>query len=377
MKKHLIFFAVALILSFSNVIAASGCSGFINPQINYLSNRANPSATPLALLQGSQLKDISYVPNGQKTFKTLNDYFDAYCITGLLVLHKGEIVYERYGQGVGSRDFLLSASMSKSILALLVGIAIEDGRLRLDETVKEILPDFATSAFASATVEDLLRMTAGVTLINSYVKGASSDNQATNPMISPNQDVRRYLREKRDLNPLGKIFDYNGVVSAMLGAVLQARTGQTHTQYLEEKIWKPMGASEPGYWIKNRKGEEGVQGQFVATLRDYGRLGLLVMRKGKVGTAQVIPESWITEMVALRLDKPQPSGLPKYGFHVWIPEAAGGRSSFSGTNGQAIFIDPVAQTVIVHTANSPMADYEGNSHLYPLRDALVRALKSK
>ena len=377
MTKHLIFFAAALMLSSSNVIAASGCSGFINPQRNHLSNRANPSDTPLVLPQGSELKDISYLPTGQKTFKTVNDYFDAYCATGLLVLHKGEIVYEQYGQGVGSRDALLSASMSKSILALLVGIAIKDGRLRLDETVKEILPDFATSAFASATVEDLLRMTAGAAVINSYDKGASSDNQATNPMISPNQDVRRYLQDKRALNPSGKIFDYNGVVSAMLGAVLQARTGQTHTQYLEEKLWKPMGASDPGYWIKNRKGEEGVQGQFVATLRDYGRLGLLVMRKGKAGTAEVIPESWITDMVVLRLDKPQPSGPHKYGYHIWIPQAAGGRSMFLGTNGQAIFIDPVAQTVIVHTANSPTAAYEGNSHLYPLRDALVRALKGK
>jgi CubicO group peptidase (beta-lactamase class C family) len=377
MKKNLIFFAAALMLSSSNVIAASGCSGFINNQRGHLSNRANPSTTPSVLPQGSELKEISYVPAGQKTFKTINDYFDAYCVTGLLVLHRGEIVYERYGQGVRPRDALLSASMSKSILALLVGVAIEDGRLRLDETVKEILPDFATSAFASATVEDLLRMTAGVAVINSYDKGANSDNQATNPIISPNQDVLRFLKEKRALNPLGRIFDYNGAVSAMLGAVLQARTGQTHTQYLEEKLWMPMGASDPGYWIKNRKGEEGVQGQFVATLRDYGRLGLLVMRKGKAGTTQVIPESWIAEMVALRLDKPQPSGPQKYGFHVWLPQAAGGRSMFLGTNGQAIFIDPVAQTVIVHTANSPKADYDGNSHLYPLRDALVSALKSK
>jgi CubicO group peptidase (beta-lactamase class C family) len=349
MKKNLIFFAAALMLSSSNVIAASGCSGFINNQRGHLSNRANPSTTPSVLPQGSELKEISYVPAGQKTFKTINDYFDAYCVTGLLVLHRGEIVYERYGQGVRPRDALLSASMSKSILALLVGVAIEDGRLRLDETVKEILPDFATSAFASATVEDLLRMTAGVAVINSYDKGANSDNQATNPIISPNQDVLRFLKEKRALNPLGRIFDYNGAVSAMLGAVLQARTGQTHTQYLEEKLWMPMGASDPGYWIKNRKGEEGVQGQFVATLRDYGRLGLLVMRKGKAGTTQVIPESWIAEMVALRLDKPQPSGPQKYGFHVWLPQAAGGRSMFLGTNGQAIFIDPVAQTVIVHT----------------------------
>ncbi len=323
------------------------------------------------------MPSVSYIPAGEKTRKTLNDYFDAYCVTGLLVMHKGEIVYERYLQGVQPSDFLLSASMSKSILAMLVGIAVEEGKLRLDETVKDILPDFTESAFAGATVEDLLRMTAGVAVVNSYERGATSDNQATNPIISPNQDIRRYLQQIKNPDPAGKVFDYNGVVSAMLGAVLQARTGQTHTQYLAEKLWKPMGAANPGYWIKNRKGEEGVQGQFVATLQDYARLGLLVMKKGKVGNTQVVPEAWINKMVELRLDKPQPAGPRKYGLHIWLPQAAGGRSMFMGTNGQAIFIDPVAQTVIVHTANSPVANYDGYTHLYPLRDAIVKALSGR
>jgi len=369
--------AAALLLGSSSVLAASGCTGFINSQRYYPVNRAEPSASPSALPQGPALTGVTYFPRGETKARSLDEYLDSYCVTGLLVLHKGEIVYERYLQGVRSSDSLLSASMSKSILALLVGIAVEDGKLRLDETVKDVIPDFATSAFADATVEDLLRMTSGVALRNSYEKGATADNQATNPMISPWQDTQRYLREKRDANPAGKVFDYNGAVTAMLGAVVQARTGQTHTQYLAEKLWQPMGASQPGYWIKNRKGEEGVQGQFVATLRDYGRLGLLIMSKGRVGTAQLVPGAWISDMVARRPDKPQPAGPAKYGLHIWIPEAAGGRSMFLGTNGQAIFIDPVAQTVIVHTANSPAANYDGNAHLYPLRDAIVKVLRDR
>jgi CubicO group peptidase (beta-lactamase class C family) len=138
-----------------------------------------------------------------------------------------------------------------------------------------------------------------------------------------------------------------------------------------------MGAEAPAYWIKNRRGEEGVQGMFAATLRDYARLGLLVMTKGKVGDKQIVPESWITQMTTLRLDKPQPTGQPKYGLHIWIPQAAGGRSMFLGTNGQAIFIDPIAETVVVHTANSPQASFDGNAHLYPLRDSIVKALKTR
>jgi len=308
--------------------AAAGCVGFRNPQRVYLVNRAEPSALPTALPQGQAIDHVSYVPLGQNNAWTLDDYLNSYCVTGLLVLHKGAIVYERYLQESKPSDALLSASMSKTILALLVGMAVEDGKLRMDETVREILPDFSSSAFAEATVEDLLRMSSGVALKVSYEKGVASDNQATSPIISPYRDVRQYLRDKRDANPDGKVFHYNGAVSAMLGSVLQTRMHQTHTQFLQERLWQPMGAEAPAYWIKNRRGEEGVQGMFAATLRDYARLGLLVMTKGKVGDKQIVPESWITQMTALRLDKSQPSGQPKYGLHIWIPQAAGGRSMF-------------------------------------------------
>lgn len=357
--------------------AASACSGFRNPQRVYPVNRAEPPALSAALPPGLTLEQVSYFPLGQKKPWTLEEYLDNYCVTGLLVLHKGTIVYERYLQGTRSGDALLSASMSKSVLALLVGIAVQDGQLAMEDTVKAVLPEFAESAFGNATVEDLLRMTSGVALQVSYEKGVASDNQATSPIISPFQDVLMYLRNKQQAHPEGKVFHYNGAVSAMLGAVLQARTHQTHTQFLQERLWQPMGAESPAYWIKNRKGEEGVQGMFAATLRDYARLGLLVMMQGKQGDKQIVPQSWITQMTHLRTDRPQPSGLPKYGLHIWIPQAAGGRSMFLGTNGQAIFIDPVAQTVIVHTANSPQAFYDGNAHLYPLRDAIVKSLNSR
>jgi CubicO group peptidase (beta-lactamase class C family) len=79
-------------------------------------------------------------------------------------------------------------------------------------------------------------------------------------------------------------------------------------------------------------------------------------------------------MTRLRTDKPQPSHPPFYGLHIWIPRAAGGRAMFWGVNGQNIFIDPIARVVIVHTGNSPAAEFNGNAHLFPLRDAIVRTL---
>lgn len=368
----------ALIFAVSQQAAAqSGCrQAFKNPQRLYSYNEARPSDAPLRFAAGEPLGSVSYRPIGESASSTLDEYLGKFCTTGFLVLHKDKIVFERYLQGVKPDDALLSASMSKTILSLLVGVAVSEGKLALDDRVKNVLPDFEASAFANDTIEELLRMTSGVALKTSYVRGEVSDNQATDPMSSPRQNMRSYLREKKQVAASGKQFYYSGAVSALLGLALSARTGQTNTAFLADKLWSPMGAESSGYWIKNASGEEGVQGQFVATLRDYARLGYLVMNHGAVDGRQVVPATWISQMSSLRRDKPQPPRAPFYGLHVWIPMADGGRSFFWGAGGQNIFVDPVAQVVIVHTGNSPDAGFNGDKHLFPLRDAIVKQLSA-
>ncbi|MBS7807655.1 serine hydrolase [Variovorax sp. PCZ-1] len=378
MKSIQALIAIPLLTMIQMAAAQSGCSqGFINPHRLYLHNEAKASVTPLSLAAGEPLGTVMYKARKDSQLSSLDDYLGKFCTTGFLVLHKGQVVFEKYQQGVRPDDMLLSASMSKTILSLIMGVAIAEGKLALNDRVQDILPDFKDSAFADNTIEELLCMTTGVELKNSYVRGETSDNQATNPMISPRQNMRSYLSQKKGLAAAGKRFDYNGAVSALLGLTLSARTGKSNTDYLAEKIWQPMGAKSNGYWIKNNNGEEGVQGQFAATLSDYAKLGYLVMNQGAINGKQLIPASWIAHMTTLRRDLPQSSGPPYYGLHVWIPQAAGGRSFFWGTNGQNIFVDPIAQVVIVHTGNSPNAEFHGNDHLFPLRDAIVTKLSSR
>jgi CubicO group peptidase (beta-lactamase class C family) len=359
-------------------VAQQGCTGsFLNTQQRFPFNEARAANAPLVFGRGAPLENVTYRVAGDPEAHSLEDYLTRFCTTGFLVLHEDRIVYERYLQGTGSQDALLSASMSKTILSLLVGVAVAEGKLTLDTTVRQVLPDFGASAFADDTVEDLLRMTTGVQLHAAYEAGAISDNRATDPTVSPRQNMRRYLKEKTDRSPAGKTFNYNGAVTALLGLVLSERTGMSNTGYLEDKIWSRIGAEGSGFWIKNFHGEEGVQGQFVARLRDYGRLGALVLNRGQVAGGQLVPAAWIDEMVMLRPDKPQPKGAPFYGLHVWIPQAAGGRSFFWGVGGQNIFVDPVARMVIVHTGNSREAQFAGDTHLFPLRDAIARTLRSR
>lgn len=359
--------------------ARDDCSGyFLNPQNGNPHNTANAAASPFPLKQGPALGEVSYKLRDDPNTYTLEQYLTKFCTTGFLVLKDDQIVFERYLQGRKPGDSLLSASMSKSILAMLVGVAVKEGKLALDERISAVLPDFKGSAFADDTVEDLLRMSSGAALFNSFEPGADSDNRAVNPLIYPRQNVREYLaRKKERAEAPGTAFKYNGAQTALLGAVLAQRMGGKNlTGYLEEKLWIPMGAEAKGYWIKNYHGEEGVQGQFAATLHDYARLGYLVMNQGSVDGKEVVPADWIAKMTELRRDKPQPAHPPYYGLHAWIPQAAGGRAMFWGVNGQNIFIDPVARVVIVHTGNGPQAEFDGNRHLFALRDAIARSLSA-
>ena len=374
---RIFFIAIAAILHCGLAYAQADClRGFRNPQDKFPHTTAQPAATPFALkVSEMPLGGVIYRPRGESEDRTLDAYLKKFCTTGLLVLKDDTIVFERYLQGHDASDRLLSASVSKTILSLLIGIAIDEKKLALDDKVRTILPDFKDSAFADATVEDLLRMSSGAALVEGYDVGRFSDNLAINPIVEPFRDAREFLRGKKELaGKPGTIFAYNGAQTAVLGLMLAERVGGSLTPYLEQKLWVPMGAEAKAHWLQNRLGQEGAQGFFVATLRDYARLGYLVMNQGRINGKQVVPASWIASMVELRRDKPQPAAVPYYGLHIWIPQAAGGRSFFWGTNGQNIFVDPVARVVIVHTGNSPKAEFHGNGNLFPLRDAITQYL---
>ena len=352
-------------------------NGWTNTQDNHRHKTAKPSPAPLHFQDGPPLGPVSYKLPGDPATYTLDDFLGRFCTTGFLVLKGDQVVFEKYLQGRKPSDTLLSASMSKSILSLLVGVAVSEGKISLQEKIGDILPDFKDSAFAQASVEDVMRMSSGAKLMNSFEPGAESDNRATDPIASPLQNVREFLSHKKDVSAApGTTFVYNGAQTAVLGAAMAARVGTDLTTYLEQKIWMPMGAESAGFWIKNRHDEEGVQGQFVATLRDYGHLGYLVMNGGQVNGRQVVPADWIKQMTTLDKSKPQPANPPFYGLHIWIPQAANGRSMFWGTNGQNIFIDPIQHVVIVHMGNSLRAGFDGNPHLFALRDAIVRKLSA-
>ena len=344
----------------------------------YPSNEASPPtlAQPLKIGKPIDVSKFLYQSILLKKNASLDEYVESSCVIGLMLLKDGLVVYENYFHGWRPEMQYLSASVSKTVLSLIVGIAIAEGKLSLATKVVDIFPDYKSSAFGEVTVEELLRMTAGVKLVNNYIAGAASDNQATNPIIEPNQNIYQYLKEKSAVTAgAPKVFEYNGAISAMLGLVLTKAIGQTATSYLEEKVWQPIGAEDKAYWIKNRRGEEGVQGQFFATLRDYAKIGLLISENGKAHGLQVVPAPWIAQMTTLSKEKAQPLKPPYYGLHIWLPTFKQGSSQAMGTNGQFIYIDPRSRIVIVQTAAQKSPVGPQVNEFFPFRNAIVEELE--
>jgi CubicO group peptidase (beta-lactamase class C family) len=347
-----------------------------NAYLYHTNNSARASDKPISIPSGKRIQAFEYYSPILKRKTSFDEYVQTQCVTGLLIIKNSQIVFEEYYRGRNARDHFGSASVSKSILALLIGLAIADGKLTLQTRVVDVLNDFDKSAFGQSTIEDLLRMVSGVELVTSYDYGRmAGDNQATDPIQSPRTDIEEYLRNKRALAaPPGQMFNYNGAISGLLGVILTKATGQSATKYLEQRVWQSIGTEKNAYWIKNYRGQEGVQGHFDATLRDYGRLALLLLNRGKVGSSQVVPESWVEQMTALRKDKPQPKTPPFYGFHIWIPQAAMGRAQMMGLHGQHIYTDPVENVVIVHMAVDMHP--EGPLEFFPFRNAIVSQLRN-
>ena len=161
--------------------------------------------------------------------------------------------------------------------------------------------------------------------------------------------------------PAGTRFHYASGDSEVLGLVLRAAVGQPLATYLSEKIWQPMGAEANATWLVDKGGYETGYCCLNATLRDYGRFGLLLANYGKLDGRQIVPADWVK--AAIRPDAPYlavgvATRYNGYGYQTWIlgdqdrrpRDSADPFFAAFGIYGQSIFVDPASKLVVVHTA---------------------------
>ena len=328
----------------------------------------------------------------------LDPFLDENQNTGLLVLKGDTIVAERYQYGRTAQHRLSSASMAKTVLGMLVGIAVSEKLIKsIDDRAEQYVPQLKGHPYGETSIRDLLTMSSGVhwreaygwdrdqglRLIENTLNGATGGGAEA--MLSFNQ------REA----PAGTRFHYASGDSEVLGLVLRAAVGRPLAQYLSEKIWQPMGAEADATWLVDKAGNETGFCCINATLRDFGRFGLLLANGGARDGKQIIPAKWVkaaTHPSAMHLRIGFAATHTGYGYQTWIlgqPDGRprggrhpreGGDPVFAafGVRGQAIYVDPATKIVMVHTAVwDENVDREARSAQFALWGRVLKHLTRK
>lgn len=261
----------------------------------------------------------------------------------LVVLQDGALAYEWYRDGVTAGTRMSSWSVAKSLVSLLIGQAIGRGELSEDDRLVDLVPSLSAGGeYDAITVRDLLDMTAGVDVPENYNEYWPFTGTAR---LFLTTDLPGFVRAHRRVTfAPGSEGSYLSVNTELLGMILEEVTRKPLSTLLSEGIWKPVGAERSATWNLDRKG--GIEKAFCcvnATARDFARVGQLLVDDGRVGDRQVVPESWITRILA-----PAEHPVDDWGYSAqWWHPAPGPDLSAIGIYGQYVYADPATRTVIV------------------------------
>ena len=255
-----------------------------------------------------------------------------------MVLRNGKVICEANFAPYRSRIWHVTHSMCKSITGMAIGLLVEEGKLSLDENIYDIfqknLNTFNKIFRPKVTVENLLTMTSGVTFNESGI-------------VSGNDWLTSYLNSSITGTP-GKNFQYNSLNTYVLSAIVTERTGQSLTEYLEPRLFSPLGITRY-FWETCPKGiTKGGWGLFLCT-EDMAKLGQLYLQKGKWNDQQIIPEFWVE--VSTAKHKESIEGTFGYGYQLWM-EARPGSFEFNGMLGQNVIVYPDMNMVVVTNAGN-------------------------
>ena len=333
------------------------------------------SRTPLPLPKAAGEPRIEY--RFEQQTRTIDDFLARQRITGLLLIKNGEILVERYQYDRNASHRFVSQSMAKSIVSVAIGMALAEHRINsLDDTVAKYVPKLAGSPYGETTIRNILKMSSGVPFNEVY---DGKDDLTRFNIARLEQGSIAALREfgPREAEQ-GSRFHYASAETVNLVLVLRAVTGTSLSDYLTPRLWQPLGAEADATWVKMRDGTETGSGNFNATLRDYGRFGMLLANDGAVGGKQIIPRDYLLEATDWHR---QPEGFAPgkatpyygYGYQFWLHPGEKRRFALLGVYGQSIFVDPELKLVLVITAAAKTASV-GKAALGREREALWRGV---
>jgi len=289
--------------------------------------------------------------NSRGTEYDLFEYVSYNRISGIVAIKNGQIVYETYQLGNTEKTRWMSMSVVKSMTAILVGAALQDGLIKtIDDPVTAYLPGLKGSAYDGVSVRNLLQMASGVQWNETYTDPASDRRRMLEAQISqqPGAILDLMAALPRAAEP-GTRWNYSTGETQVAGALVAAATGRPVAQYLSEKIWAKFGMeADATWWLESPGGLEIGGSGLSAVLRDYARFGLFLLNGGVAGGEQVLPEGWLDEAGSAKVIGGE---RVEYGYMFWPVENAGGtihEGAYEayGIFNQRVYINPGEQVVI-------------------------------
>ncbi|SHM18960.1 serine hydrolase domain-containing protein [Vreelandella subglaciescola] len=324
---------------------------------------------PQALDDG--IGDVTFQPTGSDDRMTFDEAFDVNHSDGVLVMHHGEVVYERYAGCLDENTLHGVMSVTKSITGLVGETLVAEGTLDDQALVRDVIPELADSAFGDARVREVMDMTTALDYSEDY-SDPDADvwtyAKAGSPLPPPDDydGPRSYFEflqtvEKDDQYAHGEAFGYRTVNADALGWLIARSAGQSVADWLAERVWSRLGTEREAFYTVDSIGTPFAGGGFNATLRDVGRLGQLVLDRGELDGEQVLPAEAI-DSIRQGGDpdvfaKAGYDGLKGWSYHSmwWVSHDDHGAFAARGVHGQTIWIDPEADMVIVRLASHPKA----------------------
>ncbi|QEE50563.1 serine hydrolase [Flavobacterium alkalisoli] len=282
-------------------------------------------------------KKINY--NGSEV--AFDDFLADNKTVAFLIIKNDTIQYEKYFNGYEQESIIASFSMAKSVTSILIGCALDDGFIKsVDEPVVNYVPELKDNGLEKVTIKHLLQMSSGIKCEESYINpfgDAATYYYGT--------DLRKALSKMKPEREPGTEFSYSSCDTQLLGLVLErSLKGETITEYLDEKIWKPLGMEYDASWSLDRE-KNGLEKTFCcinARARDFSKIGRLYLNKGNWNGKQIVSENWVEEST-----KPD-TGLGNvdyYKYQWWL--SSGGSYMAKGLLGQFIYVYPSKDLIIV------------------------------
>ena len=375
--KFVLYTVVALLITVNLFIVLSGrfyiYKGIAN---TYLVGKMGPGiydkeVFPVSTLKSPEKKsEVEYSSeyNSYKLTSADRKILEDLETRAFLVYKGNALVYEEYWDEHDKSTVSNSFSVAKSIVSMLIGIAVDEGYIKsLDDPVSIYLSEFKSKNREKITIRDLLTMSSGLDWTESG-KNPLSDNAES----YYGSDLRRLVTDQNLISEPGKIFKYQSGNSQLLAFVLESATGKDFSAYAEEKLWKKLGMEHDGYWsLDKENGDEKAFCCMYAVARDYGRIGQLFLNNGKFSQTQVVPANYFKEMNTLA-DLSTEDGVPnyRYGLHTWYYQDGKDTVNYCrGVAGQYIIASPSKDLLIIRLGKKrapdvKFADYKSSPNKF-------------